>query len=114
MYPAKAYIGISSEEQGANEVKMDTTRKLKKLSIRVPSVEKLTLLQAAELQALSLNSFVLSTALEAANEVVPNQTQIKVSKQTYDWLIAKLEEPPQDLPGLRALFSRPSVFESQS
>jgi len=27
-------------------------------------------------------------------------------------LLAKLEEPPKEIPALRDLFSRPSVFES--
>ncbi len=37
---------------------------------------------------------------------------VRVSKAEYDWLSAKLEEPPRKLAQLSDLFSKPSVFES--
>ena len=44
---------------------------------------------------------------------IPNEdtTTTYLSEEDFNWLLAKLEEPPQVLPGLLALFNRPSPFD---
>jgi uncharacterized protein (DUF1778 family) len=81
------------------------------LNIRASSAQKAMLAEAARLQNMNVSQFVLSKSLEAADEVIAEQRIIRVSSEEYDWLLLKLEEPPQDLPKLRELFSKPSVFE---
>lgn len=82
------------------------------LNIRASSSQKAMLAEAARLQNMNVSQFVLNKSLDAAEEVIAEQRVIRVSSEEYDWLLAKLEEPPQDLPKLRELFSKSSVFES--
>jgi len=91
---------------------MLTHPKAEQLNIRASAAQKAKLAEAAQLQNMNLSQFVLSKSLEAAEEVIADQRIIRVSAEEYDWLLAKLEEPPRDLPALRELFSQPSVFES--
>ncbi len=91
---------------------MQTTHKAEQLNIRTSAVQKAKLSEAARLQNMNVSQFVLSKSLDAAEEVIADQRLIRVSKGEYDWLVAKLEEPPRDIPQLSELFSRPSVFES--
>ncbi len=91
---------------------MQTTQKAEQLNIRATAAQKAKLAEAAKLQNMNVSQFVLSKSLDAAEEVIADQRLIRVGKEEYDWLVAKLEEPPRDIPELRELFSRPSVFES--
>jgi len=52
---------------------------------------------------------------EAAGKVVQEEealTTIRVSAEEYDWLMEKLEEPPQDLPDLRRLLAEAPVWNA--
>lgn len=91
---------------------MPTTQKAEQLNIRASSAQKAKLAEAARLQNMNVSQFVLSRSLDAAEEVIADQRLIRVSKEEFDWLVAKLEEPPQDIPALRELFSKPSIFEA--
>lgn len=91
---------------------MSSIQKAEQLNIRASAAQKAKLAEAARLQNMNVSQFVLSKSLDAAEEVIADQRLIRVSKQEYDWLIAKLDEPARDTPALRELFKRPSVFES--
>jgi uncharacterized protein (DUF1778 family) len=91
---------------------MHSTQKAEQLNIRASSAQKAKLAEAARLQNMNVSQFVLNKSLDAAEEVIADQRLIRVSKAEYDWLVAKLEEPSRDVPELRELFSRPTVFES--
>ncbi len=91
---------------------MHTTQKAEQLNIRASAAQKAKLSEAARLKNMNLSQFVLNKSLDAAEEVIADQRLIRVSKEEYEWLLAKLEEPPRDIPELRELFSKPSVFES--
>ncbi len=82
------------------------------MNIRASAVQKALLAKAAQLENMNVSQFVLSKSLRAAEEVVTEHRTISVSLEEYDWLLSKLEEPPRDLPKLRELFSKPSVFEA--
>jgi len=91
---------------------MQTTQKAEQLNIRASAAQKAKLAEAAKLQNMNVSQFVLNKSLDAAEEVIADQRLIRVSKSEYEWLVAKLDEPPRDIPELRELFSRPSVFEA--
>ena len=91
---------------------MQTIQKAEQLNIRASAEQKAKLAEAARIQNMNVSQFVLSKSLDAAEEVIADQRLIRVSKEEHDWLLAKLEEPPKEIPALRELFSRPSVFES--
>ena len=94
------------------ELDMQTIQKAEQLNIRASAEQKAKLAEAARIQNMNVSQFVLSKSLDAAEEVIADQRLIRVFKEEHDWLLAKLEEPPKEIPALRDLFSRPSVFES--
>ncbi len=90
---------------------MHSSPKAETLNIRASAIQKAMLAEAARLQNMNVSQFVLTRSLDAARTVIDDQRVIGVSLQEYDWLLAKLEEEPRDIPQLRELFSTPSVFE---
>ena len=90
---------------------MPTIHKVEQLNIRATPAQKAKLAEAARIQNMNVSQFVLSRSLDAAEEVIADQRLIRVSKEEYDWLLAKLEEPPRDLPEVKKLLAEPSVFE---
>ena len=46
--------------------------------------------------------------------VLADRTVLTLSEPSWERFVAALERPPRVPPGLRELFSRPSVFESPS
>ena len=65
-------------------------------------------MRAAKRRHLNVSQFVLQTCLEAAEKVVQEEealTTILVSAEEYNWLMQKLEEPPQEVPHLRRLLA---------
>ncbi|BCM89210.1 hypothetical protein IAD21_01054 [Abditibacteriota bacterium] len=79
-----------------------------RLHLRTSHSQKALLERAAKTRHLNLTQFVLQVCLEEAEKIVreqENENVIRVSPQHYDWLLQKLEEPPQDNPALRRLFA---------
>ena len=85
-----------------------------RLHLRASPDQKELLARAAKTRHLNLTQFVLQACLEAAEKVVREQEAqqeaqqeaprvIRVSAEHYDWLMQKLDEPPQDNPALRRL-----------
>ncbi len=93
-------------------------QKEERLHIRTSPTQKALLTRAAKRRHLNVSQFVLQTCLEAAEKVVREEealntktlTTILVSAEQYDWLLQKLEEPPQELPELRRLLSETPVW----
>ena len=93
-----------------------------RLHLRASPSQKELLARAAKTRHLNLTQFVLQACLEAAEKVVreqevreqevreqearqATQSVIRVSAQHHDWLMQKLDEPPQDNPALRRLLA---------
>lgn len=88
-----------------------------RLHLRTSPSQKELLARAAKTRHLNLTQFVLQACLEAAEKVVreqeaqeaqceqATQSVIQVSAQHHDWLMQKLDEPPQDNPALRQLLA---------
>ncbi len=90
---------------------LEQQTKDEQLNIRTSQQQKNKLAEAAKLRSMNVSQFVLTTSLEAAEEVLAEQRIIRLSSADYDLFLAKLEEPPQDIPKLRELFSKTSVLE---
>ena len=94
--------------------------KATRLHIRTSASQKDLLSRAAHSRHLNVSQFVLQTCLEAAEKVVQEkQAQkdmekdmdvVRVSAEHYDWLMQKLEEPPQDNAALRRLLAEAPVW----
>ena len=86
-------------------------QKAEQLNIRASAAQKARLAEAARLQNMNVSQFVLTNSLAAAEEIISNDRLVRVSTEEYDWLLAKMEGPPRDLPELRRLLNEPSVFD---
>jgi uncharacterized protein (DUF1778 family) len=66
--------------------------------------------KVAQLQAQSLDAFALKPSHDAATPVLVDQTRFLLTSRPMKILNLALEAPGRDLPGLKRLFSRPSVL----
>lgn len=105
------YIVVDYPQSHFKENPMHTPNKAEMLNIRASSIQKAKLAEAARLQNMNVSQFVLHKSLDAAEEVIADQRVIRLSAEEYDAFVAKLDEPPLELPKLRELFSKPSVLE---
>lgn len=95
-----------------------TAQKDSRLHIRTSPGQKALLAQAAQARHLNVSQFVLQTCLEAAEKVVREKaaqpdfaSAIRVSATEYDWLMQKLEEPPQGNAALRRVLTEPTIWD---
>lgn len=91
---------------------MHAHSKAEQVNIRASALQKARLAEAARLRNMNVSQFMLTTSLEAADDIIADQMLIHLSAEAYDRFVQCLEEEPTDLPKLRELFSRPSVLES--
>jgi uncharacterized protein (DUF1778 family) len=80
------------------------------LKIRVTGADDDRLRAAAAAAHTSLTEFVLSPALERADEVLGRPESIILSAQQFDAMLAALDEPVTPIPALVALASQPRRF----
>lgn len=59
----------------------------------------------------SMTDFILDSASHTAEDALFDQRLFFVSGEKYDEVLAQLDQPPQDHPGLRDLFSRPDHWD---
>lgn len=85
----------------------DASTKEKRLSIRATEPEKALLAQAARLRRTNVSQFVLQASLEAANSVVVDQTEYRLSPTEWEAFCRRLDELPKVIPALRQLFQEP-------
>ena len=85
--------------------------KAENFKIRASTLQKRKLEEAARILNLDVSQFVLNKSLEAAEQVIAEQTTIRVSVEEYDWLVSNQVEPRRDQSKLRELLAKPSVFE---
>ena len=79
-----------------------------RLHLRASASQKQLLTRAAKVRHQNLTQFVLQTSLDEAEKIVREEEEKKVvavSAAHYDWLMQKLDEPPQDNPALQRLLT---------
>jgi uncharacterized protein (DUF1778 family) len=69
------------------------------------------LARAAELRQTSLSNFMLQHAYEAAQQVLAEQVDIVMPPTEWKAFRAALDAPPRQIPALKKLLTRPSVFD---
>ena len=84
--------------------------KEERLHIRTSPSQKALLARAAQRRHLNVSQFVLQVSLSEAERILKEETTIAVSAEEYEWLMEKLEEPPQEVPNLRRLLAEAPVW----
>lgn len=81
-----------------------------RIDLRVKPVEKALFERAAAAQGKKLSEFAVSAMTVAAEMALADQTRLVLSEEGMGRFLAALEEEPREIPALRELFARPSVF----
>lgn len=82
-----------------------------RIDLRVNLAQKVLLEQAAAAQGKKLSDFVINASTEAAQLALADQNRFFLPEEQMSSFLAKLDEEPGPVPGLRQLFARKSVFE---
>ena len=90
------------------------TNRTEKLDLRLSRAAKNTLQAAATAERKSVSEFVLDTALNAAEERLPDRRVFTLDAKGWDAFIAALDAPPRRHARLERLFHEPSVFDPAS
>lgn len=86
------------------------TQKETRLSIRATESEKAILAQAARARHTNVSQFVLQASLEAANTVLMEQSEFRLTPDQWEAFCERLDAPPKVIPELQRLFSEPEPF----
>jgi uncharacterized protein (DUF1778 family) len=84
-----------------------------RLYIRVSEDQKWLLEEAAKTSRISMSQFVLREALTSAEQVVADQTLIRLPQAEYDEFLKRIDEAPKQIPALRRLAEEPSIFTDE-
>ena len=88
-----------------------TETRNEKLDLRLTPSAKRTLQNAAKLSHRSVSEFVLESALQRAEETLPDRQYFGLNAKQWAKFQAALNAPPRPIPRLAKLLREPSVFE---
>lgn len=80
-------------------------------ALRVAESEDAMVRAASGAEETSLTNFIRAAAVSEARRVLADRTHFELEQPDWEQFIELLDRPAQVPPGLRELFSRPSVFE---
>lgn len=83
-----------------------------RLNFRLTSEQERSLRQAAAMTGQSVSGFVLSSAVEHAQELLERANTIELSDVAFRRFVAALDEPAEVVPELVRLFKRHSQIPS--
>ncbi|MEX1103611.1 MAG: DUF1778 domain-containing protein [Dehalococcoidia bacterium] len=66
--------------------------------------------RAAQTAEKTLTDFVVTAATVEAQRILADRTRFVLSPEDWDQFVDRLEQPPQEKPGLERLLSKPSLF----
>lgn len=85
-----------------------------KLDLRLTAAAKQALQAAAQSTRRSVSEFVLDSALARAEETLAMRRHFGLNAEKWDAFMAALDAPPRELPRIKKLFVKASVFENSS
>lgn len=88
---------------------MSTARDAR-IEFRATSAQKEAIEAAAAIEGRSVADFSLNLLVEHAETVIQRDRQLQVSARQFDAFAAILDQPARDIPALRKLLSRETVF----
>jgi len=89
----------------------DTPLRDTKVQLRMRPLQKDVIARAANLKQTTLTNFMVEQAFQAAQQILADQVHFYLSDEKWKEFCAALDAPPKDLPRLRKLLTRPSVFD---
>jgi uncharacterized protein (DUF1778 family) len=81
------------------------------LNIRASRHEKEILARAAKLRRTTVTGFVLEKAVQAAQEVLAEQSNFALSDEQWRLFCEALDAPAKDMPSLRNLLNAKTVLD---
>jgi uncharacterized protein (DUF1778 family) len=91
---------------------MSETKSQKRWDFRIPNEVDGLVREALAATHRSLTDFVVTAVTMEAERVLADRTRFVLDAERWERFSELLERPPQENPGLEALFAKPSVFES--
>jgi len=88
------------------------TARTEKLDLRLSRKAKQMLRSAATAAHRSVSEFVLESAMARAEETLADRRYFGLEAKQWAAFMAALDASPRELPRLKKLFHKPSVFES--
>jgi uncharacterized protein (DUF1778 family) len=82
-----------------------------RLSIRASESEKNILAQAARARHMNTSQFVLQSSLDAAQQILVEQSEFRLSPEQWQAFCARLDEPARVVPEIRQLFAEPDPYD---
>ncbi|NEV62866.1 DUF1778 domain-containing protein [Thiorhodococcus minor] len=82
-----------------------------KLDLRLTPEAKARLSAAARERHQSVSQFVLSSALERADETLADRQHFRLDAERWSAFMAALDSPPRALPRLERLLREPTSFD---
>ncbi len=76
-----------------------------RLSIRTSAPEKDILWRAAQARHMNISQFVLQASLDAANAILADQTEFRLTAEEWEAFCERLDAPARVIPALYDLFS---------
>jgi uncharacterized protein (DUF1778 family) len=90
-----------------------TLRKDHPLSMRLPDADIAIIDRAANLRGRSRTEFMRDAAVRTAEEVIMENTIIRMSPEGFEAFVDLLDRPARPVPEMVELLSRPAPWESK-
>lgn len=84
-----------------------------RLNIRVTRERKALIAKAAEIEHKNISDFVLENAVSAAEAIVADNANLRLSDKQWRKFIEALDAPPRNISSLRKLLTGPSIFDAK-
>jgi len=92
---------------------MAIKQKNDRIDVRVKTSQKSYLMHAATLRDVKLSTFVLESAMKAAEEIVNQNVHFALSDKQWKAFCVALDQPAREITRLKKLFSKSKLFDDQ-
>jgi len=89
---------------------MSTATPSTRIDLRVDTHKKEIISRAAAMLGVNITQFIMERVFPEAERIVAEDNRIRLPREEWERFLAKLDEPPRDLPELRRLMQEPSIF----
>ncbi len=89
-----------------------TEAKETRLSVRISPAQKAIIARAARMCHTTLTEFVIDNAVQAASQLLDEETHIRMTPEEFEHFCSALDAPPaKNLKAMRKLLDQPSVLD---